>query len=196
MKVTIVSVNELEYVVIDDFYTEAELTLIKNELPSILPNATRGSTGSATNIANGELMKTNRSIFLDELYSSNRDASSILRVNRKIFNNEAVDNLCKHNNHYNHIRVCSMDNTLVNFYGVGDVYAKHKDNSIFTILSMFKLGEFTGGELLFPDYDVEVKFKDNRVVIFAGCTYHATNPIIGATEPLRVTMAQFLNYGE
>ena len=192
MDIQIKKTKALEYVVVDNFYTEEELTSIKNELPFLYAQSTRGTTASATE--NGMLLKSNNSVFLDGVYDKNRWASNILTINRKIFDPHLVATLKQTNSSYGHIQKCSYDSTMVNFYSGQDVYKSHTDSSIFTFITMLRLADFTGGALRFADYDENVEFKDNRLVIFPGCVQHESLPFSGFKQYTRVTLAQFLNY--
>ena len=58
-------------------------------------------------------------------------------------------------------------------------------------MTFFSLEEFSGGDLVFPEYDVKINAVENRVVIFPGFVLHGSEEV---TSGVRVSMAQFLNY--
>jgi predicted 2-oxoglutarate/Fe(II)-dependent dioxygenase YbiX len=58
-------------------------------------------------------------------------------------------------------------------------------------LTFFSLEEFSGGDLVFPEYDIKVEAVENRLVIFPGFVLHGSEEV---TKGTRVSMAQFINY--
>ena len=71
---------------------------------------------------------------------------------------------------------------LLSVYSNGDHYETHCDASTMTSLFWLKDPDkdFTGGDLVFPDYDETVEFKHNRMIVFPGSIYHKVNPVSGS----------------
>lgn len=184
--------GSLFYAQIDDMYTEQEIQSIEKELLFL---ETLKQSPEMTNSAskNGVSLKTGHGIFLDDVYT-NRNFSSILKINRKLFDPKITEGLAKQNCFYEHLAVSDYDSTLINFYGPTDNYNAHRDTSIFTAVTFFKIGNFSGGELSFVDYGVTIEPVVGRTVIFSGCTKHQAEPVVAKEGNYRVTMAQFIEY--
>jgi hypothetical protein len=184
--------NNFSIPVIDNFYSETELDEIKGEL-KLLSAAAKLKVfvnKAAKDEENNSKQKSN-SFFLDDFYENKRDLSKVLNINRKLFSSELRTKLVEKNLFYNHIFYSDFDSTLLNFYGPTDYYKPHKDTSCFTALTFFKLEEFSGGNLIFPEYDIKVEAVENRLVIFPGFVLHGSEEV---TKGIRVSMAQFINY--
>jgi len=185
--------NNFSIPVIDNFYSESELEDIKNELKLLSAVADLKifkNDGVAVD-ENGKLRQKSNSLFLDKFYRGKRDLSKILTLNRKLFSSELQTKLIEKNLFYEHIFYSDFDTTLLNFYGPTDYYQPHKDTSCFTALTFFKLEEFSGGNLVFPEYEIEIEAVENRLVIFPGFVLHGSEEV---TKGIRVSMAQFINY--
>lgn len=190
--------NLLEYIVIDEVYSEHELNLIKEELISLIPHLKIvEEVKSAYDGDNVKVYKKNcLSLWADEHYVEDRFKSNILTLNRKLFCEDIISFTKKINSFYEHIKYCNKDSTLLNFYQTGEHYKSHKDESIITAMTFIELGSIKGGGLIFTDEDAKIEFKDNRMIIFAGCISHETESIITTSNSHRVSIAQFINYKE
>jgi hypothetical protein len=195
MKIDHIKKGALEYIVIDDLYDSNQLKNIKEEIKNLLPKTTTNDTDTALDIKTKELLKDGKSLWVDTLYSSNRDDSAILKNNRIIFDPELNKKLKSFNIHFGHIEMSTYDATLLNYYADGQQYKAHKDASVITTLSFFKLGDFTGGDLVFPEYEEVIPFRENSMVIFPGCLLHKAEPIKTKNKKsYRVSIAQFILY--
>jgi hypothetical protein len=188
--------NNSSISVIDNFYSETELDEIKGELKLLSAvaelNIFKNDGVAKDKDKEIDLMQKSNSFFLDNLYAGKRNLSKILNINRKLFTDtELKIKLVEKNLFYDHIFNSDFDTTLLNFYGPTDYYKPHKDTSCFTALTFFKLEEFSGGNLLFPEYEIEIEAVENRLVIFPGFVLHGSEEV---TKGIRVSMAQFINY--
>jgi hypothetical protein len=190
--------NSTEYIVIDDLYSEHELSLIKEELISLVPHLkTVEETDAAYHGDDVKAYKKNcLSLWADEHYAEDRATSNILTFNRKLFSKRITSFSESVNSFYGHIKCCNSDTTLLNFYQNNELYESHRDNSILSAITFIELGSIKGGGLIFTEENIKVEFKDNRIVIFAGCISHKTESIITAPNSYRVSMAQFIKYIE
>jgi hypothetical protein len=186
--------NNFSVAVIDNFYSVFELGEIQNELKllNVVAELKIFVNTEPAKDEQGNLKQKSNSFFLDNLYTNKRNLSKILNINRKLFNNEELrTKLIEKNLFYNHIFNANFDKTLLNFYAKDDYYKPHKDATCFTALTFFSLEEFCGGNLIFPEHNVEIVAKENRVVIFPGFVLHGSEEV---TKGIRVSMAQFINY--
>jgi hypothetical protein len=188
-------VKNLTYIVIDDMYAPDEVLQIKTELLQLLTHRRQGNASDTAVDKNNNVTKSGKGLFLDCHYKD-RNQSQILNLNRKLFCEEIVQTATQANQFFNTIRQCNNDSTLVNYYENGQEYKEHVDKASITALTFFGIGEVMGGDLIFPTVNETVSFKENRVVIFAGCTPHVATPPITKANSYRVSIAQFLNYRE
>jgi len=198
MDVKFLSQTNHSVAIINDFYSEKELKLIWRELNFLTNKFLPGKlTGSATN-DKGEV-KSNSGIFLDDVYN-NRDISDILTINRKIFDKKITSELIKVNPIFRIICSCNSDTTLISYYKDEDSYFCHSDQAAMTILSYFfnEPQKFSGGELIFSDFNLKITPKNNMVIIFPGCYRHEVLKISLKTKEVdnygRYCMSQFLNF--
>jgi predicted 2-oxoglutarate/Fe(II)-dependent dioxygenase YbiX len=184
--------NNFSLPIIDDFYSETELSEIKDDLKllSAVAELKVFVNKAAKDEENNSKQKSN-SFFLDDFYENKRDLSKVLKTNRKLFSEEVKAKLLEKSLFYEHIFYSNFDTTLLNFYEPTDYYQPHRDTSCFTALTFFKLEEFSGGNLIFPEYDIKVEAVENRLVIFPGFVLHGSEEV---TKGIRVSMAQFINY--
>jgi hypothetical protein len=194
MQITNIKNGELDYIIVDDMYSNSELKDIKKELCALLPFTVSPEHVYTAVNEDGTYKKNCKSIRLDSYYKQNRFLSSMLTYNRKIFSKEFNDNLVNFSCFYKHIKCANRDTTLVNYYKSNEKYESHSDDVPFTALTFFELGEVSGGGVIFTEHNIKVDFKNNRTLIFPGCVLHATEPIITNEEGYRVSMAQFIGY--
>jgi hypothetical protein len=189
--------NSTEYIVIDDVYSEYKLNLIKKELISLIPHLKTVEEIKSGYDADKKVYKKNcLSLFADIHYAKDRSKSDILTFNRILFCEDIISFAKNVNCFYGHIQKCNRDGTLLNFYQNDEHYTSHTDDSIITAITFIKIGNIKGGGLIFTEEDIKVEFKDNRMIIFAGCLAHNTEPIIATSNSYRVSIAQFLSYIE
>ena len=181
--------GNLSYAVIDDFYTPDELATINSEILELQAHKQPpNQSGAAGNLLTGPHKKG------DSVWLSHHPLSVMAPITSKIRNKEVVVALHTHDISYVHMHAASLGDVLLNYYSSEDYYGPHMDSSVLTAITMFKIGDFTGGDFWFVDQGIKVEFKENRVVIFPGCAAHKVDPIVAEPNNYRVTMAQFFNY--
>jgi Rps23 Pro-64 3,4-dihydroxylase Tpa1-like proline 4-hydroxylase len=188
--------------IVDDLYSVEELNLILKELAFLTsPNRLQAAniTGTAST-ESGELKKTASGIFLDSFYA-NREYSDILRINRKLFDPVIQQRAIEKNIFYQMLYNVNLYYTLINYYDNLQRYKPHHDVTVFTAITFFfqEPKKFSGGDLIFTDFDFTVPIKNNRLVLFPGAFIHEVAPVI-MNENLppysgygRYSMAQFLH---
>lgn len=186
MEINCYRVKNLSYIVVDNFFTPVELEEVLQEIKDLkrfsLP---ANKTGSA------EGKKTGAGVFLDSLYGDNRDASSILRANRKLFFDEILLPAEEFDSIFRFVKDSDKDTTLLNYYTEGQEYKAHEDTSRISAVTFLNFGHFTGGDFIFPKQNECVEAKHNRAVLFPGCVTHQALPVEG--NGTRVSIAQFIN---
>ena len=192
MKINGRRVNNLSYILIDDFFTVKELEAVNQEIKdlkrfSVCPE----KTGVATDDQQ-KPKKIGVGLFLDELYANNREASDILTANRKIFTLEVQEYAVKFDAVFGYIQESNQDSTLLNYYAEGQSYAPHKDQARISAVTFLRQGEFKGGEFSFPEQEVIIEAAHNRTVIFPSCATHSAMPVHG--KGTRISIAQFIDF--
>ena len=178
-----------DFLVIDDFYTDKEQIEIWKELDfltydrKLMPPE---ETGTAHDQTTGEALKKNSALFLDTLYAR-REFSNILTLNRKLFSKEVTDNFDGMDNCFKYIYHTNGDASLISYYEEKDYYKAHTDSSILTYLYWChkEPKKFEGGDLILPELDEGITYKNNRLVIFPSWRLHEVTPIkmIEEVEP-------------
>ena len=193
--------NNAPVLIIDDMYTEEELGLIWNEL-EFLTSPRRLLDAKSTNAAtgdDGQYAKTATGVYLDAFYGD-RKFSDIMAVNRKLFSDEVYKHATQLSIFYGLLRTTNTDHTLINYYDNSQEYEAHVDGTVFTAVTTFfkEPAQFEGGDLVFPQVELVVEKKHNRLVMFPGSLQHAVTPVKMADtyQPFsgygRYAMAQFL----
>jgi len=172
-------VNPFPYVIIEDLYNKEELISIWEELDflcyphKLLPP---NQTGTAHITAAVE-SKKNSGIFLNQLYY-NSEISNITKVTEKVFE-YLVKDYKKINSWFCQNSDTRTHSTLVSYYENGDYYYPHRDSNLITILNWFfkEPKKFSGGDLYFSDFSIDIKLRNNTTVIFPGMIRHAVEDI-------------------
>lgn len=182
---------------IDNFYSESELSDIMYEIKFLSKNNKLKppmETGSAKQ--DYLPIKGNNGVFLDEIYAD-RNASDILRSNRKIFGLEIPSAFpCM-----KALKDATKDTTLISYYEDSDYYKSHKDFAVLTVLTYFyeTPKAFKGGDLYLREYDVTLPCVFNRVYFLPSLIEHEVTTISMDANDLgkglgRYCMSQFLNF--
>ena len=186
------------YILIDDFYDQSELDRIWEELDYFCNPKRMGRSsverGAAT--MEGQSIKNTWDMWLDTFFTS-RDSSNILEVNAKLINEEMFRN----HPHwlFNHLDALNADTTQILYYENNDEYKPHRDLARLTGITWFyrEPKKFTGGNLRFPKFDMEIECKHNRVIVFPSSIYHGVDKIGMEEKDMgkklgRFAMSQFL----
>jgi hypothetical protein len=183
-------------VFIEDFYTPEQLKIIKDEVKNILPFVQSDFKASCKlDDSNNKISKkTGKSIWIYDLAQKINLNEDIIKLGRKIFSNEIYEAVEKISIHWKGIRLSGRDGLLVNYYADGEEYEAHEDNTLFTCISFLKIGDFEGGDLIFPEFNERIKFKENCTVIFPGCLTHKAEKIKAKKNNYRVTFCTFVNH--
>ena len=101
---------------------------------------------------------------------------------------------------FNHVSALNEDNTLIMYYENNDEYKPHRDLARLTGITWFyrEPKKFTGGNLRFPRFDMEIECKHNRVIVFPSSIHHGVDKVGMEEKDMgkklgRFTMTQFLS---
>tara|TARA_B100000131_G_scaffold234586_1_gene226496 strand:+ start:247 stop:870 length:624 start_codon:yes stop_codon:yes gene_type:complete len=197
--------DDFPYILIDDFYDRSELNRIWEELDFLCHPKRMGRSslerGAAwVRDANGvkQSVKNTWDLWLDQFFTS-RDSSNILETNRKLVGNEQI---FKNHPHwlFNHTDALRRDDTQILYYEDSDEYKPHRDYARLTCLTWFyrEPKKFTGGNLRFPGFDLEIECKNNRVIVFPSAVLHGVDKVSMEEQYRdkrlgRFVMSQFLH---
>jgi len=194
MQVTGYREKGLSYVVVDHYFPPKNLAEVRQELIDLRRLAgTPEHTNSALS-EDGEILNKGHSFFIDGVYKKRRQFSPLLEANRRLFSEELILELVKHDQVFNFIDQSNRDDTLINYYYDKEAYAPHADTSRITAVTSLGVGGFKGGDFLFPDQGIEIPFKDNRCVIFPSCVKHGSSPVRTDSHSYRISVAQFVDF--
>lgn len=195
--------EQIPYIIIDDFYTLEEQNEMMVELDYlteprrlILPFEDNYSAGSMD-----DQLKNVPCQYLDNFYK-NRDHSSILQITEKLFMNDGQ--LINNHPHWAFsITEINLHWTHVLYYEEEQEYKPHWDSARFTALTYFynEPKRFSGGDLVFDDYDIEIECINNRVIVFPSILRHASTPVkmVGNRDQQKngkFCITQFLDHQE
>lgn len=194
MNVQTIQHGNFFFAIVDDFYDDKELKAVVDEVESLKPKLKEYIDISSAIDSSNCVLRTGHGVWVDDIFGADRSKSSILTINRKLFNNELTAKLYTANIFYKHIKHCTKDWTILNIYESTKEYKNHVDESMFTAVYFLKFGEVVGGDLVFPEANAKVEFKHNRLVIFPGCMEHLSEKVLSCNGGYKVSIAQFLNY--
>lgn len=185
----------LEYLIVEDFYSDEEVCLINREIDFLMGKMNPPSqTQSAKNIKE-EIIKRNSAVFLDQVYAD-RAVSDILTINRKAFGKEIIEAMQSLHPSFFSIGTCDKDATLINYYDSNDHYKPHRDSAQYTFMT-FLIPEnkgYTGGDFVFTDQEITIHQKNNMLLCFSGSYKHEVTPVklLNKNSIGRISMTQFL----
>ena len=163
--------------IIENFYNESELELVWEELNFLTKP---GKLMDAKDYG-GIIENTNaKALILDDIYENAREISNILTVNRKLFNSGVLDNFAEIHPCCKIARFSNWDTTKVRYYHDGEFYDPHTDRDFqFLAFSYFykEPKKFSGGDLIFPEYDFKISCDNNSMVIFPGWVEHGVRKV-------------------
>jgi len=189
--------RQLEYILVENFYDQKELNLIWKEIEFLKPKLLPPDKTNSAMRGDGTSKKNNEGIFLDDVYA-NRDVSDILQLNRKLWANEILNYAENISPWWRLLRISNHDNTLLNYYENSGYYEPHTDKAVISAVTVLykEPCNFTGGELVFPEYNVTINCKSNTLVIFPSVVEHGVKPVKLVKDNIensgRFSIAQFV----
>ena len=184
---------------IENMYDDDQLKLIWQELEFLNQSDKFESpekTGSAKH--KGEILKKNTGLYLDDLYKS-RNISNILTVNKNLFLPYILEEFSSLCFLYENIKHTNEDTTLISYYDNGGYYKPHQDHALYSAVTWFfkEPKKFDGGDFYFTDYNLKIKVKNNKTVLFPSVIHHSVDEILMNTDSCsgygRYVMAQLLH---
>lgn len=178
--------DPIPHLIIRNSFNQNELDLIWEELEFLnQPNKMLPPNKTASALDDdGEVLKKNKSVFLEELFSFNKNFSNILKINSSLLNRETKNNFCQLNFGYNSMWYANTHTTLISYYDDGDYYLPHIDASLYTCLTWFykEPKRFCGGDFWFPKHDYKIEIENNMTVIFPSFVEHSVDEVKMETD--------------
>lgn len=178
----------IDAVVIDNFYTEKQLSAIFKQLESLTDEQTMFADKDKLEAAvdlDGNFITTKYGVWIND------PESPMIKFPMENFpKKEVVDKLIGFNSMYRMLYYLNRRSHLVSYYENAGYYSKHVDASVFTILNYFykEPKQFTGGDLIVHSNDFSkkatIETRNNRVVIIPSCTTHEVTPITMTSRKL------------
>lgn len=171
-----------EYLLFDNVCTVEELQKCFLEAQLLSPAFKEpNKTGSAEKEGGG-FKKQNSGIFFNEIYTPNFAFSSPMTASLHKIVEIAKEREYTAFSLMNYFKNISGYNVLLSGYKNGDYYESHRDASVLTLLFWFGEENFTGGDLIFTDFDHTVLFKSNRAILFPSYYSHEITEIKSNSE--------------
>lgn len=174
----------IDAIVIDDFYSEEQLSKIMLELKwltkkEILVGPEQLSTAENTT----GLIAKKTGVFLEAVFQNWKHSALISCAMDNFFKPEVRKQIEDFNSLYRIMYSCDSRTHLLSYYENAGYYDGHTDSTVFTILNWFNTEpkQFEGGNIILSSFNsnkkAEIEFKNNRIVIIPGCTTHEVKEI-------------------
>jgi len=179
----------IDAVVIDNFYTEEQLKEIMIELKWLTKNSIlKDERHLESAELSGKLQTHKHGIFLETVFANWEHSALISHGMTQLKTEEVHKNILGFNALFKTLYHCDARNHLLSYYENSGYYKSHKDHSFFTILNWFNIEpkQFEGGDMILTSFDgtkhANIEYRNNRVLILAGCTPHEVTEIKSKLE--------------
>lgn len=201
MKVTFYE-SPTPHLLLENVFDSNSLDLIWNELNFLTPKLKGPEiTGSAKD-ENREILKLNKGLFLNSLYT-HPGISDIVRLTENVIFNTNVINQWKLKWTKQLYENTNWNCTLLSYYENSDYYKPHFDVSVFTSLFWFwkTPKKFLGGNLTLNNYNYVVECRNNCGIIFLSSEIHSVDSISMNVQDLnsnsgRYCVTNFIGLGK
>lgn len=197
-KVQIVNDNPtFPFVVVDNWYNPNEEKAVWKEL-DFLSTTPKEQIDRAENTivardSDGAAKSNAYRFYIDSFYKK-RELSPILNCMYKQrtpeFHKIIEDNCMPYARSF---LTSNGDSSLLSYYEENDHYKPHHDTMLWTCL-IWMVREprlFDGGDFKLNEPDVEVKLKNNRMVMFPCCYLHNVSPVKFHTQPKEIGYGRY-----
>lgn len=191
-----------EIFLLEDVFSEEQLSLIKQELNFITTNPGFGNSkdlGTAT-LDDGTPKAKREGVFIDNFFKDFRNTSRIYScVRESLYKKDMIEHyaMVEKSILMSQIYRSNTDSILVSLYKNGDKYLPHFDVCRATaIFYLCDEDKYTGGDLLFTGTDIRITPKNNTGIIFPGCMEHEVTELLSEENIgyTRVAISVFIDY--
>jgi hypothetical protein len=176
-------ISPIPYLEVTDIFKPKKYQEVLNELKWLESGSVFGGperTGTARR-QDGTVKKNNRGVFLNQFYADLSLSPLNVAIKQSypyIFNFKN-----SHQNWYLNLysQTQMQGGALISYYEESNYYESHADHSTYTFLFWIwdesDGKKFTGGDLKFTDFDIEIECKNNCGVVFPGPINHEVSKI-------------------
>tara|TARA_Y100001937_G_scaffold74471_3_gene101328 strand:+ start:395 stop:1075 length:681 start_codon:yes stop_codon:yes gene_type:complete len=184
------------FILVDNWYTPDEEKAIWKELDFLtaIPkeNIDRAENTIVARYPDGSSKSKAFRFYLEDYYH-NRKISTVLS-NMYKQKTRAFHHLVGECQPYaKSFHSANADTTLISYYEESDHYAPHHDTFLWTCLIWMVKDKslFDGGDFKFNEPDIEVKLKNNRMVMFPCCFSHSASPVKFHSQPKEIGYGKY-----
>lgn len=179
MKIEIVSLNNsYNFLKISNFLSSEELESVWDEITFLAYKSKHLSDpGSALDEFNKPIA-TSSGIWLDDIYKE-RSICNYFKY-YKTWLSEDLKNHLEKAFYWRSFFICDDDSTLLRYYENNSFYKPHIDQARFTQLywTFKEPKKFTGGQLIFDDFNYEIEIENNTMIVFPSWLFHQVKPVV------------------
>jgi len=184
------------HIILENTFSEEAYDIIWNEILFLHPRMKNGHDTGASHNSFGATNKNGFGIFLDDIFKSSQ-YSDIYTITRELVSHSVVSAASQVDTYFKLFKRVIRDSVLVQCYRNGDYYLPHKDESLFTIVTLLHNTpkNYSGGELYFPEFNYEVSLKNNHSIIFPSVMLHEVKEVVTESKDprdFRYTISMFL----
>jgi len=196
-KVQIIKDNPtFPFLVIDNWYTPEEEKAVWKELDffSATPKdqIARAENTIVARNPDGSSKSTAYRFYISEYYNK-RNISPILNCMYKQRTPEFHNIISECMPYARSFLTSNGDSSLLSYYEENDHYESHHDTFLWTCL-VWMVREprlFNGGDFKLNEPDIEVKLKNNRMVMFPCCYLHSVSPVKFHTQQKEIGYGRY-----
>lgn len=184
------------YVVIDNFFTPEEYHKVWEEMMFLCSKMRPpDETGGAK--VRGVPLKKGVGVFIEGFYQDFND-SNIFTFSKKINQPQYAEKIASSDFFYApYASINSSAATLVQMYRNGDHYLPHKDNSLYTAVTLVhkEPKQYNGGDFYFTESNHVVELNNNQTIIFPSMVEHGVSEVkllSNQFEDARFTISQLM----
>ena len=173
--------NGTPYCIINNFYTEEELSEIIKEVDFLQSRKSiwldPKDSGSAIDKESNTFLKSNKCIWMNHLYKT-ESVSSILSYNVKLYTSGAAATLAENHPWFKYLIYNSEFTTLLSYYETDQYYKAHRDQAVLTTLTWIykEPKEYSGGDLILEN-DTTINCTNNTMLVMPSTVLHEVTPV-------------------
>lgn len=185
------------FIVVDNWYTAQEEKTVWSELDyySYQENIDRAENTVVARNNDGSARSTAYRWYVGEYYSPDKfdKVSHVQRYTEKLRQEKLHKSVAECMPYGRSWFSTNRDSTLISYYEENDHYQSHHDTFMWTVLIWFcrQPKIWTGGDLDFPEPEIQVNFKHNRAVLFPCCYLHRVSPVKFTEKPKQFGMGRY-----
>ena len=163
----------------DHFITEEEVERVYYECNKIKElGLLTSETGGAIARKDESLMKSNKGVFLEELYTYYSLSETLKIYFDKIHQETFIKKMEQIHPYFATLERNGHSSTLVSYYEASDYYKAHADASFLTIILWVYEGikSFSGGDLVIEN-ELTIECKKGRILFMPGWLKHEVTPV-------------------